>query len=216
MDIKRIRDDFEEERINRLMECLNERGISSHYAKNYEDAVEYILKNIPEDATIGFGGSVTVTEIGLRDALLAGNYQVFNQYEEGITRDESSKRRREGITSDFFITGTNAITEDGCIINIDGTGNRLAGIAYGGKKVFIVIGANKIVRDVDAGIYRIMMITAPMNVRRLNITEPPCYEDGYCTDCSSPKRICNQIHILERGHPKGRITVVILNESLGF
>jgi hypothetical protein len=216
MEHKNIKDDFHKERIERLVESFKDRGISSYFAKNKEDARNYILNLIPENSTIGFGGSVTVSEIGLRDELLNRNYRVFNQYEKGITKEESLTRRKYGITADFFITGSNAITEDGCIINIDGTGNRIAGISFGAETVFIIVGRNKITPDIETGIWRIMNITAPMNVRRLDIKDAPCFEDGYCSYCNSQSRICNQIHIIERSHSKDRINVVILNEDLGF
>jgi len=216
MRIEEIREDFIVKRIDRLIKRFEERGISSYFAKDRDDAVRYVLENIPDESTIGFGGSVTVSEIGLRDALLNGNYRVYDQYEKDISKEESNSRRRAGITADFFVAGTNAITEDGTLINIDGMGNRLAGIAHGGKKVYIVIGTNKLVANIEDGIWRTMNITAPMNVKRLNIKDPPCYEDGFCSDCTSEGRICNQIHILERCNPPGRITVIILNEYLGF
>jgi len=158
---------------------------------------------------------MTVSECGILDMLQNGKYELYNQYREGLAPDESANLRRKGLTAQFYVTGTNAVTMDGKLVNIDGTGNRVAAITYGPEKVIIVVGVNKIVTDVQEGIDRTRNRAAVLNCKRLNISNP-CVKTGRCEDCKLPTRICNHLVITERQPKKGRVTVIIVGEELGF
>jgi hypothetical protein len=177
---------------------------------------------IPEGSTVGFGDSVTLREIGVVDALEKGNYTFLNPWKPGISSEESIHVKKQALTSDVFVTGTNALTLDGKIVNVDALGNRVAAMLFGPTKVIIVIGVNKIVENLEAALDRIKNKAAPLNVKRHLAFHPmpPCGETGVCSDCSSPWRICNKTVIIERQLDNQRykpvITVVIVGEELGL
>ena len=201
--------------LKRVAEALKRNNIDAYAVADGAEAVKLALSLIPEGATVGLGGSTTVKEIGLLDALRNGNYRLLDQYEEGITREENIERRRSGLTADFFVTGTNAVTEDGQLVNVDGFGNRVAALAFGPKKVIIVVGKNKVVKTVEDGFRRIRDYVAPRNAKRFGVNTP-CTEDGRCHDCDHPQRICNIYSVIRRQAVEGRITLVLVDEELGF
>ncbi len=177
---------------------------------------------IPEGSIVGFGDSVTLSQIGLVEALEKGNYTFLNPWEKGITVEEQTKRQRQAFISDVFVTGTNALTLDGKIVNVDALGNRVAAMLFGPDKVIIVVGINKIVENLEEALERIKKKAAPLNVIRHPEFDPmpPCGLTGECVDCSSPWRICNKTVIIERQFDnykhKRVITVVIVGEELGL
>lgn len=179
-------------------------------------AKETLLEMLSETDQIGLGGSTTVREIGLYQELVEGDYpELLNPYETDISREEQIKRRKRAMLSDVFVSGSNAITLDGKLVNMDGLGNRVASITFGPEKVFIIAGKNKIVKDVHAGIERIKRVAAPINAKRLNLS-PPCVKTGVCEDCNHPDRICNHLVVTEKASKDGRITVLLVDEKLGF
>lgn len=212
----------QEKKISRLIEILNKNNIAAFYLKNKQQAFEKVMSMIPEGSQVGFGDSVTLRQIGVVDALEKGNYSFLNPWEQGITVEENIRRKKRGLTSDVFVTGTNALTLDGKIVNIDAHGNRVAAMLFGPDRVIIVIGINKIVENLEAALERIRKKTAPLNVQRHPEFDPmpPCGITGECSDCSSPWRICNKTVIIERQFNNNKykpvITVVIVGEELGL
>jgi hypothetical protein len=140
---------------------------------------------------------------------------IINPYYQDLSREEVLLQRRDSLASEYYITGTNAVTVDGQLVNIDGLGNRVAALAYGPKKVFVVVSYTKITASVDDALKRIQTVAAPLNTRRLN-KNTPCRETGTCMDCDSEERICNATLILRRATLADRINVLIVGEPLGF
>lgn len=208
--------------IQNLIEKLAENNIPAFYLKSGEDAFNKVMTMIPEGSTVGFGDSVTLRQIGVIDALEAGSYVFLNPWRPGISVEENIELKKQALTSDVFVTGTNALTLDGKIVNVDGLGNRVAAILFGPGKVIIVIGINKIVENLKEALDRIRNIAAPLNVKRHPEFDPmpPCGLTGECTDCSSPWRICNKTVIIESQFNNNKyrpvITVVIVGEKLGL
>lgn len=197
--------------------CSN--GFDACFAKTKEEALKIALSKVDQSATIGFGGSMSVEQIGLRAILIdmekQGKVTLFNPYREGISREESLLMRHKGMQADCFITGTNAITESGELVNVDGYGNRVAAQICGPKKVIIVAGKNKVVADIAAAVIRTRNVAAPLNAKRLN-KDTPCVKTGRCMDCSSADRICNFTTIIHKSRPQGRICVILVDEELGL
>ena len=201
--------------IKRTLDSLKQHNIDAHFVPDKETALKEALLLIPRGARVGLGGSQTVREIGLLDALRKGDYKLVDQYEEGISKEEGMRRRVEGARCEFFVCGTNAVTEDGALVNIDGIGNRVSAITFGPSRVIIVVGRNKIVKDVAAGLDRAQKYVAPKNAKRFGVGTP-CVETGECSDCSHPDRICNIYSIIKRQWTPGRITVIMVDEDLGM
>lgn len=209
-------------KVLQLVKRLNKNNISAFYVKNRSDALDKVISMIPEGSLVGFGDSLTLRQIGVVDVLEKGNYTFLNPWRPGISVEENISLKKRSLTSDIFITGTNALTSDGKIVNIDGHGNRVSAMLFGPNKVIIVVGINKIVENLELALKKIKNKTAPLNVKRHpNFNPmPPCGTTGICSDCSSPWRICNKIVIIEREYNnniyKPIITVVIVNEELGI
>jgi hypothetical protein len=205
-----------------LIEKLSRNNISALYVENKMQAFEKVISMIPEGSIVGFGDSLTIRQIGLVDALEKGNYTFLNPWQKGISIEENIKRRKRSLTSDVFVTGTNALTLDGKIVNVDALGNRVAAMLFGPDKVIIVVGINKIVKNLDEALERIRKTAAPLNVKRHPHFDPmpPCGLTGDCKDCSSSWRICNKTVVIERQFDNERykpvITVVIVGEALGL
>lgn len=166
--------------------------------------------------SISWGGSMTFMATGLYDVLKGrGDFDVLDTYEKGLSPDEVVERRRQSLLVDLFITGTNAVTETGMLVNLDMIGNRVGAIAFGPKNVILLVGRNKIVPDLDEAMYRIKDYAAPANAMRLD-KKTPCVKTANCEDCKSPDRICNTWTITEKSYPKGRIRIVLINQDLGL
>lgn len=198
----------------KVIKGLASRNMTGYYAKDRQEALEIALNLIPKGATIAWGGSVSVGEIGLREAVLGGNYRIFNR---DMAQTPEDRRAMELATfgSDVFLCSSNAVTEDGILVNLDGNSNRVAAICYGPKKVVMVVGMNKIVKDVDAAVYRVRNTAATCNAQRFPI-ETPCRKAGACADCKSPDTICCQMLITRYSRHKDRIHVILVNDNLGF
>ena len=209
-------------KIPELIARLGKKHISAFYAQDAREAFEMVMSMIPEESIVGFGDSLTLRQIGVVDALEKGNYTFLNPWEPGISVEENIRRKKRALTSDVFVTGTNALTMDGEIVNVDGHGNRVAAMLFGPDRVIIVVGANKIVETLEEALKRIRNVAAPLNVKRhLHFDPmPPCGVTGVCSDCSSPWRICNKTVIIERQFDNNQygpvITVVIVGEELGL
>ncbi|MCR5501580.1 MAG: lactate utilization protein [Lachnospiraceae bacterium] len=194
----------------KVIRGLESRNMTGYYAKTKEEALKTALALIPEGSRIARGGSMSVNEIGLSDALEAGNYDYRNR----------EKNRDPGLdefafTADIYLAGSNAVTEDGVLVNIDGNSNRVSSIAYGPKKVILIVGMNKIAPDVDAAMKRARNIAAPVNAQRFGLSTP-CSANGSCMNCKSPDTICCQFLITRFSRHKDRIHVILVGEDLGF
>lgn len=205
-----------------ILTQLSRHGFDPHLVSDSAQALvlsQKLLAQTDFPFTVGLGGSKTVQQIGLLPYLRIqaekNKITLFDQYREGLSRAESLAERKKGLTADWLITGTNALTYNGYLVNMDGSGNRVAGLAFGPTYVLVVVGKNKIVADIPAGIERIEKTAAPLNAKRLN-RNTPCVETGYCMDCRSADRICNALLVTKRSFPKGRIRVIIVQEELGL
>lgn len=190
------------------------RGYDVFYAENEVKATELIRSIIPQEASISLGGSVTLDQLGVVELLQKERPGLFDRYAD-MTTDEREDCFKNGLTADWLVTGTNAITEAGELINVDGNGNRVAPLIYGTNNVLIVVGRNKIVSSIEDGIERVRKI-APMNARRLQ-KNMPCTIDGVCHDCQCTDRICNATTIIHNCYrfPK-RIKIILVDKDLGY
>ncbi|MFC2066443.1 lactate utilization protein [Chloroflexota bacterium] len=208
---------YKEKLARKVIESLEKNNISGFYVGGEEDAREKVLSLIPEGSKVGHGGSLTLDEIGLYDALRTGNYHFFDRNKEGITAEERNNLRKEGLSADVFLMSTNALTMDGKLVNIDATGNRVAALIFGPPRVIVVAGINKIVPDVDAAVDRIKNYVAPIHARRQN-RDVPCAKTGNCVNCHSAERFCNAVVTIEHQYQKDkdRIMVIIVGKELGL
>ena len=165
---------------------------------------------------ISWGGSVSFIKTGLFHALMdQDRYEIINTFDQSLSMEEMMERRRASLLTDLYITGTNAVTEAGHLVNLDMVGNRVAAMMWGPLNVLLIIGRNKICRNLDGAMARIKEMAAPMNTMNLK-KKTPCAKTGVCQDCSSPERICNYWSILEKSFIKDRIKIILVNEDLGF
>lgn len=200
----------------RAVEALKRNNFGVVYAPDSAEACRIVLSMIPQGAAIGFGASMTLQAIGLMEQLKAGEYQLINPpwINAQTSRAERMPLRRQAMVADVFLTGSNAVTLDGKLVNTDAMGNRVAGMLIGPKKTIVVAGANKVVPTVEEALERVTNV-APANARRLNY-DTPCAVTGVCNDCRSADRICNATVILHRKTWGVDMTVVMVGEELGF
>jgi len=206
-------------RLTAVKEALEANNFEIFVAANRDEAKRIVLEEIvPKTGakSCSWGGSMTITAVGICEALK--NTQAMNvidTFERNLPAEEVLERRRQSLLVDLFITGTNAVTETGQLVNLDMIGNRIGGITFGPKHVVILVGRNKVVADLEEAMYRIKNYTAPANAMRLD-RKTPCVKTSRCEECSSPERICNTWTITEKSWPKGRVKVVLINEDLGL
>ena len=204
--------------IDELKAALASRGIELLHAADGREALRLVLERIPKGATVMNGGSATLEDIGLLDALGSGGYKWLRPAIAATNeREERTRRRRQAVTADWLVGGVNAITMSGEIVNVDGSGNRLAGYAFGAGKVILVAGVNKVVPDLTAALDRIRNTAAVQECRKLE-KSTPCAITGRCDNdaCRGPERQCGKILIIENEKIAGRITLVLIGEALGF
>ena len=202
---------YYEKRAKILVQNLQSRRFEAVYCENKEQALVQALAWIPEGSSVGWGGATSAQQIGLLEAVHSDAYRA-------IDRDLAPDRMqamRECLLADVFITGANALSLDGQMVNIDGMGNRVAAICYGPQSVIVIAGINKITDNVDDAMTRARSIAAPMNKQRFP-TETPCMVTGSCANCKVPGCICNQIVVTRNCNPAGRIKVIVVGEELGF
>jgi len=195
--------------------ALKANGFKVIYADNSKEALDKVMSLIPREAKVGIGGSVTVRDIGLVEAIKKQNNPIFMDWGKPLELKEKLKVRKEALTSDVYLTSSNAITLQGQLVNIDGTGNRVSAMIFGPKKVIVVAGVNKLVDTLDEALARIRNIAGPLNAKRLNLNTP-CALTGKCTDCNSPDRMCKVTVILEKKPNLSDITIVLVGENLGY
>jgi hypothetical protein len=210
-----IRKWHNEKTIQRAVKSLESNFFDAAFFSDRETLMNKVLSYVKPKMKIGFGGSLTVRDLGIVERLKNEDVVVLDHWKPGLSKEEIDEIRSQQLTCDLFFSSANAITEKGEIINIDGFGNRTNSTTYGPKKVIIIAGYNKIVPDMNAGIERIKNVAAPMNARRLNLSLP-CAETGRCHDCRSEARICRIISIMQRKPGGTDISVYLINEELGL
>ena len=195
----------------KVIKGLESRNMAGYYAATKEDALQKALALIPAGSSVTMGGAMSAIEIGLVDAVKAGDYRF-------IDRDAYADKRAamlEAYDADWFLAGANAMTDDGVIVNIDGNANRVSAIAQGPKHVLFIVGMNKICPDPDTAMKRARNVAAPVNAQRFGLSTP-CARTGKCMDCKSPDTICCQFLITRFSRHPGRVHVILVNEDLGF
>ena len=195
----------------KVIKGLKSRNMTGYYAKDKEEALKLALELIPEGSTVTMGGAMSAHEIGLVKTLKEGNYNF-------IDRDDYEDKRQAALLAydaDVFLSSTNAMTEDGILVNIDGNSNRVSAIAHGPKKVVMIVGMNKVCSDVDGALKRARNVAAPINAQRFGITTP-CTQTGSCMNCKSADTICCNFLITRYSRHTDRIHVILVNDSLGF
>jgi hypothetical protein len=197
-----------------LIEKFNKRGIEGYYCDNKEEALIMAQRFLTPGCSISWGGSETIKEIGLLDTLQSSDYVLYDRA-RAKTVEEKSDMYSKIVTADYYFMSSNGITLDGELINIDGTGNRVACLMYGPKNVIVISGMNKIVTDEQAGINRARNIAAPPNGVRLG-RNTPCTHIGKCTDCLADDCMCSDIVIIRKSQPTNRIKVILVGEELGY
>lgn len=198
-----------------MIQNFKKRNIEAFYCENSDSAVELAMELMKNGGTVGMGGTETVKEMGLLDAVKQSQNLEFIDRDLAKTPEEKKAIFFQTMQSDYFLMSSNAVTVDGELINIDGNGNRVACLIHGPEQVLVFVGMNKIVDDVDSGIERVSIHAAPPNAARLG-TRTPCAALGHCGDCHSEDCICCQIVITRHSRHKGRIKVILIGEELGF
>ena len=209
--------------IENTIRNLEKNNIEALYVESKEDVVPLIEKLVPQGSTVAVGGSVSLDESGVLSHLRSGRYEFFDRYAQGLSREEVMEVYRKSFGVDAYFCSSNAVTEEGELYNVDGNANRISAIAFGPKNVIMVVGVNKIVKNIDEAVKRVKTIAAPKNCRRLDC-RTYCFEKGHCMDmdggmgkgCDSPQRICRHYLVSAKQAVMGRIKVIIVNEELGY
>ena len=216
MNDQEIKETYLEKRGARVVKNLRKNGFEARYAATAAEAKDAFLSLIPEGVRVAIAGGQTLEQIGVRPYLLeSGKYQIISPGEPGIDAAEALARRKQTLTADVMVCGTNAVTESGFLVNVDGWGQRVAGMIFGPDKVVIGVGINKVVEDLPAAWERLRRIARPMNNIRYGL-ENPCTETGFCADCHNKTRICNYFTVMERSFIPERIHVILIGEDLGY
>jgi hypothetical protein len=206
---------FRQKQVERTIQALKKNNFEALYVPDAKVALEEVMKRIPDGATVGVGGSVTLAQIGLLDALKNRKIQLIWPLQQARSDEERLELFRKSFSSDVFLSSTNAVTEDGRLFNVDATGNRVGAMFIGPKKTIIICGVNKIVKDLEAAEKRVREWAAPQNAKRLG-KKTPCVETGVCSDCSSPDRICNIYVSLAKKPVRTEVVVILIGENLGI
>lgn len=201
--------------IERTRDALNRKGFKAVCAIDADDAVNYVLSVIKENETVGMGGSMTLFETGIVDALVGRGHTVYSSELAAQNGGDKDAAKRMSMNADVYLTSTNALTLDGDLINIDGTGNRAAAMFYGPQKVIFVAGRNKLTANPHTAIARIKKVACPKNAKRLGL-HTPCATEGRCTDCGHEQRMCNVTIRLQRPTRGKDMHVVIIDGEFGY
>jgi L-lactate utilization protein LutB len=197
-----------------LVENLKARHFDAYYCSTKQAAAQQIISLIPKTDTVSWGGSLTMETLGIIQRVKDDGWKVIDR-DTAQNREESVELMRRALLCDTYLTGTNAISEDGELVNIDGTGNRTAAMMFGPKSVIIACGMNKVVKSTEDALARARNYAAPVNAQRFDI-KTPCKITGTCADCKSSESICTYIVRTRLCRPEGRIKIVLIGETLGF
>lgn len=215
MDMDQNTDFVMEKRIEKTINNLEKNNMNGYFVQDEQEAIKKIKEILKKDDIVTVGGSMTLFEIGAIELLRNGDYEFLDRYAPDLAPEEIKEIFRKGFFADCYLTSSNAITEQGELYNIDGVGNRVASMLYGPDKVIVVVGRNKITADLEDAITRVDAISRPANNVRLN-TKNPCVQSGFCSECTSSTRICNEYTLIKRQIKAGRIHVVIINKDFGY
>ena len=206
---------FHEKQVERTITALKKNNFEALFVPDGKAAFEEAMKRIPDGATVAVGGSLTLAQVGLLEALEKRKINFIFPMKQGKNPEEVRALIQKTFLADIFLSGTNAITENGWLFNVDATGNRVGAMFIGPKKVIVISGVNKIVPDIETAEQRVRWWVGPQNAKRLN-RKTPCVETGVCSDCSSPDRICNINVTLRKKPSRTEVAVIIVGESLGI
>lgn len=205
-----------EQKCKKAVQSLEKNGFTAVYCATGQEAHDYIIKEAADALSIGFGGSLTVGDLKVADLLAEKGKEILNHSQPGLSLEEKVAILRRQLTCDLFLTGTNAVTLTGFLVNIDGVGNRVGSMLFGPKKVIVTAGRNKLVDgDINDAIKRIKHWASPPNAKRLNYATP-CAQTGFCSDCNSPDRICRITTVIDRKPRLTDIRVLVVNEDMGL
>ncbi len=198
----------------KILKQFEKRGIEGHYFDDTSAMLAFVKQLIPDESVVAWGGSMSLKESGVHDFLKSGKFRAIDR-EKADTPEKLIKSYRDALSSDYYFMSSNAVTMDGKLLNIDGTGNRVAALCYGPANVIVIAGMNKVARDEDAAMERMKNYAAPMNVMRLS-KNTPCASSGKCEHCLSPGCICSYTVVTRRSPVAGRIKVLLVGEELGY
>lgn len=196
------------------VKALKNRNFDAYYCENSKEALQLALSLIPSGSSVSWGGSMTLRDIGLTEALNSGDFKAYDR-DKAPTPEQYREILKKALTLDCYVTSTNAISSDGMLINIDGTGNRLAALCYGPDNVIVVSGINKVCSSESAAMERARTYAAPINQLRF-MGNTPCSKTGECANCKTDQCICRQILTTRMCHPPKRIKVILIGEELGY
>jgi L-lactate utilization protein LutB len=199
----------------KVVKALKSRGFEAWYFQTPEEGREKFFSLIPAADTVSWGGAMTAGELGLMDGLYEKGYKVIDR-DKAPSQEERIERMRQALLCGTFVAGTNALSEDGQLVNIDGFGNRVAAMTFGPKQVIVVAGMNKVVKSLDDAVIRARTIAAPSNMQRFPGKKTPCGETGACGDCLSADSICTFMVITRLCRPEGRIKIILIGKELGL
>lgn len=202
-------------KVDRTIANLEKNNMHGYYVSSIDALHEKIKSLVPENSIVSVGGSMTLFETGVIDLLRNEPYQFLDRYANGLSPDDIKNLYRQSFSADVYFSSTNAITENGELYNVDGSGNRVAAMIYGPDKVIVIAGLNKIVKDLDEAIHRNREIAAPANVKRLNM-KTPCHTTGSCSDCKSADRICVAYTTIGFQRMKDRLHVIFVDGIYGY
>ncbi len=210
--------------IEKTINALKKNNMEAYFAENKEEALALVKELLKEGETVSVGGSVTLNEVGVLELLRCGDYNFLDRYKEGLSKEDIEELYRKCFFADTYLASSNAVTENGELYNVDGNANRVSAMLFGPKSVILVIGKNKIVKDLKEAAKRVKTVAAPKNTKRLGV-DTYCFNKGICMGaesdemcegCSSEGRICASYVIHAHQRVKGRIKVIIVNEELGY
>lgn len=204
-----------EQKILRTIEALNKNSMNGYLVNTNEELIEKIKELVKEDATVSCGGSMSLFETGVIDHLRSGRYNFLDRYKEGLNREEVTKIFKESFFADAYFASSNAVTEDGKLYNVDGNGNRVAAMLFGPEKVILIVGVNKIVKNIDEAVIRNREVSAPANAKRLNKVTP-CTKVGHCMNCKGSDKICREFTVISSQGNKDRMHVIFMNDDIGY
>jgi L-lactate utilization protein LutB len=205
-----------EQKCRKAVDSLSGNGFTALFCPSEQDAVDYIIAESAEAVSVGFGGSMSIAGMGIESRLREMGKEILNHGSPTLSRDEKMELMRRQLTCDLFLSGSNALTLSGELVNIDATGNRVAAMFFGPRKVIVVVGRNKLVDgSAHDAIKRVKNWATPPNSKRLNF-KTPCASTGFCSDCNSPDRLCRVTTIIDRKPRFTDMRVLVVNTDLGF
>jgi L-lactate utilization protein LutB len=199
----------------KVVQALKNRFFDAWYFNNVDEALDKIVSLIPGDHSVSWGGSFTLDELGIKERLANKGYTLLDR-DKAANTEERFEIMRQALTCGTFLTGTNAISEDGQLVNVDGFGNRVAAMCFGPRQVIVIAGMNKIVKSLDDAVIRARTIAGPRNAQRFPNGKTPCNETGCCANCNSPDSICSYIVTTRLSKPAGRIKVILIEKDFGL